>query len=52
MKDWTLIRQIPTNGPGFFLRSHENSDYAWVDGMNGPHPRHAAGDRQAHASKW
>jgi mono/diheme cytochrome c family protein len=36
MKDWTLIRQIPTNGPGFFLRSHENSDYAWVDGMNGP----------------
>jgi len=36
MKDWTLIRQIPTNGPGFFLRSHENTDYAWVDGMNGP----------------
>ena len=36
MQDWTLIRQIPTNGPGFFLRSHENSDYAWVDGMNGP----------------
>ena len=36
MKDWALIRQIPTNGPGFFLRSHENTDYAWVDGMNGP----------------
>ncbi len=35
MKDWALIKQIRTNGPGFFLRSHENSDYAWVDGMNG-----------------
>lgn len=36
MSDWTVIKQIRTNGPGFFLRSHENSDYAWVDGMNGP----------------
>lgn len=36
MKDWRLIKQIRTNGPGFFLRSHENSDFAWVDGMNGP----------------
>ncbi len=36
MKNWKLIRQIRTNGPGFFLRSHENSHYAWVDGMNGP----------------
>ena len=36
MKDWKPVKQITTNGPGFFLRSHENSDYAWVDGMNGP----------------
>jgi DNA-binding beta-propeller fold protein YncE len=34
--NWELLKQIPTNGPGFFLRSHEHSDYAWVDGMNGP----------------
>lgn len=36
MKNWKVVKQIPTNGPGFFLRSHEGSDYAWVDGMNGP----------------
>jgi hypothetical protein len=27
------VRQIPTLGPGFFLRSHENTRYAWVDSM-------------------
>lgn len=36
MKNWKVVKQIRTNGPGFFLRSHEGSDYAWVDGMNGP----------------
>jgi cytochrome c553 len=35
MTNWKVVKQIPTNGPGFFLRSHEGSDYAWVDGMNG-----------------
>ncbi len=30
-KNWKTIKQIPTQGPGFFMRSHENSDYAWVD---------------------
>ena len=30
-KDWSVIKQIPTLGPGFFMRSHENSPYAWVD---------------------
>ncbi len=35
MKTWKVVKEIRTNGPGFFLRSHENSDYAWVDGMNG-----------------
>jgi len=33
MKDWHTIKQIPTLGPGFFMRSHENSRYAWVDSM-------------------
>ena len=36
-KDWKEIRQIPTLGPGFFMRSHENSPYAWVDVFFGEH---------------
>lgn len=39
MKDWSLVRQIPTKGPGFFLRSHESSRYAWVDSMMSPAAR-------------
>ena len=31
MTDWTLVRQIKTHGPGFFLRSHETSPYVWAD---------------------
>ncbi len=30
-RDWTTVAEIPTLGPGFFMRSHENSPYAWVD---------------------
>ena len=37
MTDWTLVRQIQTNGPGFFLRSHETSPYVWADVFFGPH---------------
>lgn len=33
IKSWKTIRQIRTPGPGFFMRSHENSHYAWVDSM-------------------
>lgn len=33
MADWKTIKQIKTRGPGFFMRSHENSRYAWVDSM-------------------
>jgi cytochrome c553 len=33
MKDWKLIKEIRTAGPGFFMRSHENTPYAWVDAM-------------------
>ncbi|NDP41813.1 MAG: cytochrome C oxidase Cbb3 [Aromatoleum sp.] len=36
MKEWKLVAAIRTNGPGFFLRSHENTPYAWVDAMNSP----------------
>jgi hypothetical protein len=36
VKDWTTVKQIPTLGPGFFLRSHENTPYAWVDSMMSP----------------
>lgn len=36
MATWQPIRRIETTGPGFFLRSHENSRYAWTDTFNGP----------------
>ena len=36
MRTWTPVRQIETAGPGFFMRSHENSRYAWVDAFNSP----------------
>ncbi|HNQ03995.1 MAG TPA: cytochrome D1 domain-containing protein [Thiobacillaceae bacterium] len=31
MKTWKTLKVIPTAGPGFFLRSHENTPYAWAD---------------------
>jgi len=36
MEDWTVIKTIETLGPGCFLRSHENSRYAWTDAFFGP----------------
>jgi DNA-binding beta-propeller fold protein YncE len=36
-KTWKTIKKIKTDGPGFFMRSHENSPYAWVDVFMGPH---------------
>lgn len=36
MKNWQVIKRIETLGPGFFMRSHENSRYAWVDVFFGP----------------
>lgn len=36
MKTWQTIKHIPTLGPGFFMRSHENTPYAWVDVFNDP----------------
>ncbi|MDT8385978.1 MAG: cytochrome D1 domain-containing protein [Thiogranum sp.] len=37
MQTWETIRRIDTLGPGFFMRSHEKSPYAWVDVFFGPH---------------
>jgi DNA-binding beta-propeller fold protein YncE/cytochrome c553 len=36
VQSWKVIRQISTGGPGFFMRSHEATPYAWVDAMMGP----------------
>ena len=36
MTNWQVIRRIKTLGPGFFMRSHENTPYAWVDVFFGP----------------
>ncbi|MDD5297567.1 MAG: cytochrome D1 domain-containing protein [Rhodocyclaceae bacterium] len=33
MKTWKPVAHIPTLGPGFFIRSHENTPYAWTDSM-------------------
>jgi hypothetical protein len=30
MTNWKTIKRIKTAGPGFFMRSHENSPYAWA----------------------
>lgn len=39
MKTWLPVKQIATLGPGFFMRSHENTPYAWVDAMMSPTAR-------------
>lgn len=36
MTDWKVIKTIKTEGPGFFMRSHENSPYAWAGVFFGP----------------
>ncbi|QIL43699.1 cytochrome C oxidase Cbb3 [Acidovorax sp. HDW3] len=33
MQTWKTVRTIPTPGAGFFMRSHENTPYAWTDSM-------------------
>jgi mono/diheme cytochrome c family protein len=37
MDDWSIVKTIRTLGPGFFIRSHENTPYAWTDVFFGPH---------------
>lgn len=36
MTTWERVKKIETLGPGFFMRSHENTPYAWVDVFFGP----------------
>jgi WD40 repeat protein/cytochrome c553 len=31
MQNWQVVKEIKTPGPGFFMRSHENTRYAWTD---------------------
>jgi DNA-binding beta-propeller fold protein YncE len=38
-ESWKTVAQVQTLGPGFFLRSHEASRYAWVDSMMSPKGR-------------
>ena len=33
MRTWKVVKEIPTLGPAFFMRSHEATPYAWVDAM-------------------
>ena len=36
MENWQVIKTLNTLGPGFFMRSHNQSPYAWVDVFFGP----------------
>jgi hypothetical protein len=36
MTSWETIKHMQTLGPGFFVRSHKNTPYAWVDVYFGP----------------
>ncbi len=37
MDDWSIVKTIRTDGPGFFIRSHEKTPYAWADVFFGLH---------------
>ncbi len=34
--DWSIVSTVATDGPGFFLRSHESTPYVWADVFFGP----------------
>lgn len=36
MKTWKTVKVIKTKGPGFFMRSHDKTPYAWTDVFFGP----------------
>ncbi len=36
MDTWDLIKDLPTLGPGFFMRSHEQAPYAFAEVFFGP----------------
>ena len=35
MQDWRVLRELDTDGPGFFMRSHEQAPHVWTDVMLG-----------------
>jgi hypothetical protein len=37
MDNWQVIKELETLGPGFFMRSHHASPYAWSDVFFGKH---------------
>lgn len=39
LQSWQLVKEIATPGPGFFMRSHARSPYAWADSMMSPSAR-------------
>jgi hypothetical protein len=39
MATWKKVATVPTPGPGFFMRSHENTGLAWTDSMMSPQNR-------------
>jgi mono/diheme cytochrome c family protein/DNA-binding beta-propeller fold protein YncE len=36
LESWKVIKKIKTMGPGFFMRSHENTPFAWAGVFFGP----------------
>lgn len=36
MQTWKTVRKLETKGPGFFMRGHDATPYAWVDVFFGP----------------
>ncbi len=36
LDDFSVVKTIETKGPGFFLRSHDSTPYAWTDVFFGP----------------
>ncbi len=36
LNDWSILKTLDTKGPGFFMRSHDKTPYAWTDVFFGP----------------
>lgn len=36
MESWETVKEIETGGPGFFMRSHSTTNYAWAGVFFGP----------------
>jgi mono/diheme cytochrome c family protein len=36
MRDWKTVKRLETKGPGFFMRTHDKTPYAWLDVSLGP----------------